>query len=86
MLKTHFVPHGRFPALQRERIAQQVVEVDPALVVIQGGPGAGKSVAAAQIADALADREGDLVWVSLTPAERNTVALWTKVFRMLVEA
>lgn len=82
----HFVPQGRYSALSRRRVTDQVLGSDTALVAIEGGPGTGKSVAAAQIADALAPENGDVVWIRISPSERETIGFWSRVFKDLFEA
>lgn len=86
MGRLHFVPHGRYAALPRPRVVASALTGDPALVVVRGGPGSGKTVAAAQIAEAMAADGAEVVWLGVTAEEQGEAAFWEALLSALAEA
>lgn len=91
------MPAPRHTATRRPRIVDAALASDPALIVLRGGGGAGKSVAAAQIAREFAAQQSDpssdpasrerhSIWIRCSPDDRDTDAFWQKVFASFVEA
>lgn len=98
MSQTHFLPVQRHTMVERPALLQEILRGDPALIVIRGAAGTGKSVAAAQAAAAFVTRwqsedaptcgpdgMAHAVWIR---SERGGARedLWRRVFRALDDA
>jgi len=83
--RLHFFPSHRFAVIDRPRLTQQAFANDPALIVLRGGGGTGKSVAATQISRAFVERttNAQAVWVRFTPADADPFKAWQRVLETL---
>lgn len=95
MTETYFFPVHRHAILERPRLRHQVLSDDPALILIQGGGGTGKSVAAVQLAHAYLRQQRErgeaaqvlgALWVRCEEGEVGFEKLWRRVFETLVRA
>lgn len=83
-MTTHFFPTLRHPVLRRPRLTASRGRIPPALLVLRGGAGAGKTLAALDIATGQsADRT--CVWVR-AQREESAVDFWQRLLRALVDA
>lgn len=88
MSHTHFIPAHRNPTVTRPRLIDRALGGDPALIILRGRGGTGKTIAASQIAHAFARaRPGaHAVWVRSVPAQAGPGLLWQHVLGALGEA
>ena len=86
MNRTHFVPTSRHSMLARPRLLERALRSEVALALLSGGPGAGKTVAAAQLATELAERGEHVVWTRLTADDGEYRIFWQRLLESLVEA
>lgn len=88
----YFFPTHRYAVLDRPQLSRRALAGDPALILIHGGGGTGKSIAAGNVARAFLDkgsREGSVpaaVWVRCQKDDRGREKLWQKIFRTLARA
>lgn len=91
----HFFPVRRQKILQRTRIVTEALRDSPALIILHAGGGAGKSVAAAQIAtEFVRTRESahetaspvSAVWIRHDPDENTEQAFWFRILTSLDQA
>lgn len=93
MNSSYFLPVQRQPGLLRPRVIERALRDDPALIVLMGGGGSGKTIAAAQIAHAFVERRNTThesirqsafaVWVRLAPDDISCELFWLRVFQTL---
>ena len=81
----HFFPESRFEILQRSQLHDHVSK-QSALLMIHGGPGTGKTLAALEIASAIADSGVETVWLRLSGDEWQRRTFWERVFEALTDA
>lgn len=84
----HFLPVQRQAAVERARIVERALDGDPALILLHGGGGTGKSLAASQIARAFltARPDADAVWVRLAEEDAGREGFWQRILFVLSEA
>lgn len=75
LVKRHFLEQLRCQDIDRPRLRKS--ESNPPVIVVRGGAGAGKTVAAAQIAAALNDSE--VVWCRVAPVVESNDDFWEQV-------
>ncbi|MBP1326648.1 LuxR family maltose regulon positive regulatory protein [Leucobacter exalbidus] len=86
---THFFPVHRYAVLARPDLVNRALHGDPALIVLRGGGGSGKSVIAAQIAAAFVARDPhhtDAVWVPFEENDAGSDGVWQRIFDTIHEA
>lgn len=87
MKQAFFLPVHRHAAIPRQDLAARVLGAKPALVILQGGGGTGKSVTATQIVHHyLQQPDTAAVWVQLQPDTVGVEEVWQRVFTALDEA
>lgn len=86
MSNAHFLPVSRYAVLPRRHLVSRALQGDPALVLLCGRPGSGKTVVAAQLATELAGRGEHVVWVRLTADDGEYLLFWRRLLGALVEA
>lgn len=84
--RTHYFPTSRYEPLLRERVIDSALRGGPALVVCWGGSGAGKSVAAAQIAVRLSGGDTPAVWVRFGADRSDAAGAWQAILQALVDS
>lgn len=82
----HFFPVSRHRQLEREQLVGSALAGDPALVLLWGGGGAGKSIAASQIAKRLSRAGTPAVWVRLGEGRTDAVSAWQSILSALLAA
>ncbi|UOQ60846.1 LuxR C-terminal-related transcriptional regulator [Leucobacter rhizosphaerae] len=89
----HFFPVTRHHMLPRPLLLRRVVSQRPALTLIHGPGGSGKSVLAATVARTLAseagsidDQAGSALWIELSDADTSPGALWQRVAGAIARA
>lgn len=96
MTSCFFLPVQRHPPLPRPRVVESALHDDPALIILRGGGGTGKTIAATQIARAFAaPRSTDnlstppnavAVWIRLDPDDISDQHFWLRVFQNLIDS
>lgn len=82
----HFLPVQRYQALGRPELVDRALEGDPALIVVRGAAGSGKSVLAQQVAQRFTEQGGTAVWVRLDTSDVGPEALWQRIFASVSDA
>lgn len=86
MSKTYFLPVHRYPALKRPKLVEHVLSGEPAVIVIRGSAGTGKSVLAMQSAEQFAVTGGAVVWVRFEPEDVGPELVWHRIFSTIFDA
>lgn len=81
----HFFPMSRHRLLDRGDLIRRLTAGDPALVVLWGGGGSGKSVVAAQLAAAMGD-DAPALWVRGDGGRREAERIWEAALDAMLEA
>ncbi|MGO1538923.1 MAG: LuxR C-terminal-related transcriptional regulator [Leucobacter sp.] len=81
----HLIPVQRFPTLTRGHLVDRALAGDPALILLRGGAGSGKSVVAAQIAEGFARARGQAVWVRLDEDDASFGRIWQRIIGTIVD-
>lgn len=84
--RRYFFPAVRYSSLPRPRLTEAALAHDPAIVVFSGGPGAGKTLAARETAEAVSRRGAACVWIALGPADAEFEAFWQRLLASLDRA
>ena len=85
MSRTHFLPTQRHVVVDRPRVVEKALTASPALIILRGGGGSGKSIAAIQIAKAYVKQnpEAHAVWVRFTEEQTDIEGVWGEVMLAL---
>lgn len=65
---------------------EQALAGDPAVIVVRGAAGSGKSVLAQQAAERFAARGGTAVWVRFAPDDFGPEMVWHRIFSTIWDA
>ena len=86
--RAHFLPAQRHKVIYRRNLVNRALNNSPALAILQGPGGIGKSVAAAQIAEEFIPRvqNSDAVWVRFRPGLTSYEAVWQHILTECVNA
>ena len=84
----HFLPAQRHQVVPRDTLVNRALAGSPALIVLHGPGGTGKSVAAAQIAETFISRtrNTDAVWVRFQKGLTGFEAVWQHILTECIHA
>lgn len=78
-VKQYFVPSIRHAIVPRSRLLPSTDDVAPALTVVHGAAGSGKSTYMTQYAQQLAASDSTVVWISLNSDDSGRDHLWSRI-------
>lgn len=86
--RAHFLPAQRHQVIHREALVDQALNGSPALIMLQGPGGIGKSVTATQIAEGFISRtdNADAVWVRFRKGLTGFEAVWQHILSECIKA
>ena len=88
MSRTYFLPVHRHSLLDRSQLIDYALSGNPALIILRGVRGMGKTIAATQLSKVFVtmDRQAEAVWVRFDAGHAGLQSVWQHVLSRLAEA